>query len=166
MSIDMPSKRKVRKEPIVAEVRLERWGTRGWTEAEVGGRKALIDRGIPGEEVVATVQRGRHPRRGMVTNVIEPAPGRVVAPCPAYHRGCGGCQWQHLDYAAQVETKRGQVEALLTRAGVDACVSDVHVMAEPWRYRHTAAVAIGWEAGFRPRGRRGIVEMRDCLISH
>jgi tRNA/tmRNA/rRNA uracil-C5-methylase (TrmA/RlmC/RlmD family) len=43
---------------------------------------------------------------------------------------------------------------------------DVHAMEEPWRYRHTAAIAIGWEAGFRPRGRRGILEIHDCLIAH
>src|SRR5437764_2217791 len=39
-------------------------------------------------------------------------------------------------------------------------------MENPWRYRRTAALAIGWEAGFRPRGRRGIVEIHECLISH
>jgi 23S rRNA (uracil1939-C5)-methyltransferase len=39
-------------------------------------------------------------------------------------------------------------------------------MDQPWRYRRTAAIALGWEAGFRPRGRRGIVEIRDCPISH
>jgi 23S rRNA (uracil1939-C5)-methyltransferase len=39
-------------------------------------------------------------------------------------------------------------------------------MEEPWRYRSTAAIALGWEAGFRPRARRGILEIHDCLISH
>jgi 23S rRNA (uracil1939-C5)-methyltransferase len=39
-------------------------------------------------------------------------------------------------------------------------------MSDPWRYRSTASLAIGWEAGFRPRARRGILEIHDCLISH
>jgi 23S rRNA (uracil1939-C5)-methyltransferase len=45
-------------------------------------------------------------------------------------------------------------------------VSASHTMQHPWRYRRTAAIALGWEAGFRPRGRRGIVEIHDCPISH
>jgi len=150
----------------VVETRLNGWGPRGWVEAEINGRRALIDRGIPGEKVVVAAQRGRHPRRGIVTEVVNPSPDRITAPCPAYHRGCGGCQWQHMDYSAQLDTKRTLVDAAMERAGVGVRVGRVYAMRDPWRYRHTAAIAIGWEAGFRPRGRRGIVEVRDCPISH
>jgi 23S rRNA (uracil1939-C5)-methyltransferase len=82
------------------------------------------------------------------------------------HAGCGGCQWQHVSYAGQLAIKRELVERELAAAGVDRRVDAVHGLDDPWRYRRTAAIALGWEAGFRPRGRRGIVEIRDCLISH
>jgi 23S rRNA (uracil1939-C5)-methyltransferase len=97
---------------------------------------------------------------------MQPSPDRITAPCPYYHQGCGGCQWQHVSYAAQLENKRLIVDREMERAGVKRAVDHVRGMEEPWRYRRTAAIAIGWEAGFRPRGRRGIVEIHDCRISH
>lgn len=126
----------------------------------------MVDRGIPGELVDASFDRRRKPWRGVVTAVEEASPDRVASPCPYYLEGCGGCQWQHINYPAQVETKRVLVDRALGESGSTARVGLVHAMEEPWRYRHTAAIAIGWEAGFRPRARRGILEIRDCPISH
>jgi 23S rRNA (uracil-5-)-methyltransferase RumA len=126
----------------------------------------VVDRGIPGELVDASFDRRRSPWRGVVTEVEEASPVRVTPQCPYYLQGCGGCQWQHMEYAGQVETKRALVDRAMDESGMAARVSRVHAMDDPWRYRHTAAIAIGWEAGFRPRGRRGIVEIRDCPISH
>jgi 23S rRNA (uracil1939-C5)-methyltransferase len=71
-----------------------------------------------------------------------------------------------MDYQAQLQTKRQLVDRAMEAAGSSARVEQVHAMETPWRYRHTAAIAIGWEAGFRPRGRRGILEIHDCPISH
>jgi 23S rRNA (uracil1939-C5)-methyltransferase len=71
-----------------------------------------------------------------------------------------------MRYETQVETKRTLVDREMARVGIDVRVSEAHAMRDPWRYRHTAALAIGWEAGFRPRARRGILEIHDCLISH
>jgi 23S rRNA (uracil1939-C5)-methyltransferase len=159
-------KRKAHKAPVEAELRLQDWGPKGSAAADQEGKRVLVDRGIPGELVEAVISRGRGPGRGVVRDVIEPSPERVAPPCPYYLLDCGGCQWQHLSYAAQLETKRLLVDREMVSAGVEARVIDVHAMQEPWHYRHTAAIAIGWEAGFRPRGRRGILEIHDCLISH
>jgi len=159
-------RRKARKAPVQVDVRLLDWAARGATRAETGDRRLLIDRGIPGERVLASVRRGRTPWHGAVDRVIEPSPDRTAPSCPYYLGGCGGCQWQHLRYEAQLETKRALVDREMRSAGVDARVDAVHAMEDPWRYRHTAAIAIGWEAGFRPRGSRGIVEIHDCPISH
>ncbi len=152
--------------PLALELTLLDWTGRGAVGAEHDGRRLQIDRGIPGERVLATVDRRRKPWRGVVDAVVEASADRVDAPCVHYHQGCGGCQWQHVAHAAQMETKRRLVDAEMRAAGVDAQVSRAHGMDTPWRYRHTAALAIGWEAGFRPRGRRGIVEIRDCPIAH
>lgn len=161
-----PTRRKRAPRSIEADTRLHDWGPRGSVLAEVEGRTVQVQRGIPGERDTVTLQLGRKPLRGIVTNVLDPSPHRVIAPCPAYLGGCGGCQWQHMLYSTQVEAKRTLVERALRDAGTDVKVGDVFAMATPWRYRHTAALALGWEAGFRPLGRRGIVEITDCPISH
>jgi 23S rRNA (uracil-5-)-methyltransferase RumA len=97
---------------------------------------------------------------------MERSPDRVAPVCPHFLQGCGGCQLQHVDYAAQVRTKERLFDQELTSAGIERRVDRVWAMTEPWRYRRTTAIAIGWEAGFRPRERHGIVEVRDCSISH
>ncbi|GAC1635014.1 MAG: 23S rRNA (uracil(1939)-C(5))-methyltransferase RlmD [Chloroflexota bacterium] len=148
------------------QVQLLDWGARGATVGQIDDARVLIDRGIPGERVEAIVRPGKQPWLGTVDRVVEPATSRIAPVCPHYAQGCGGCQWQHIDYATQVETKRALVDREMESHGVPARVETCHTMTPPWRYRHTAAIAIGWEAGFRPRGRRGIVEVRDCPISH
>jgi 23S rRNA (uracil1939-C5)-methyltransferase len=154
------------KEPITADLDLLDWGPKGSVQATSGDRTVPIDRGIPGELVTASIDmHGRH-RRGVVVDVLAPSPARIDGPCPYFHRGCGGCQWQHLTYAVQVEEKRSLLQRELDAHGVRATVDTLHGMSVPWRYRHTAAIALGWEAGFRPRARRGIVQIDDCAIAH
>jgi len=130
------------------------------------GRVGLIDYAIPGEEVRATVRRGKRDYfAGEAIEVLRAAPERVPPPCP-YFGPCGGCQWQHIDYAAQLRFKRDIVEEQLRRIGhLAVAVSAVH-SAAPWRYRHSAAIALGHAAGFRSRHTRWEIEIRECLIGH
>lgn len=151
--------------PVEVELHLGDWGPKGAVLAEQEGRTVPIDRGIPGERVLALVHRHRH-RRGVVTEVLEESPARIAAPCVHYAQGCGGCQWQHVAYGAQLAARNEVLNRELSDHGVHRRVGTIHGMAEPWRYRRTASIAIGWEAGFRPRGGRGIVEVRDCPIAH
>jgi 23S rRNA (uracil1939-C5)-methyltransferase len=159
-------RKKAPRPPLDVEADLQEWGQRGATIADLDGRRVAVDRGIPGERVHAQIDRRRQPWRGVVLDVIDPSPARVDPPCPYYLAGCGGCQWQHMDYPAQLEAKRALMEREFRANGLDYRVDAMYGMDEPWRYRHTASIALGWEAGFRPRGRRGIIEIHDCPISH
>jgi 23S rRNA (uracil1939-C5)-methyltransferase len=130
------------------------------------GRVGLIDYAIPGEEVRATIRRGKRDFfEGEAVEVLRAAPERVAPPCP-YFGPCGGCQWQHIDPAAQLSFKRAVVEEQLRRiGGLSLDVSAVH-SAAPWAYRHSAAIALGHAAGFRSRHTRWEIEIHECLISH
>jgi 23S rRNA (uracil1939-C5)-methyltransferase/tRNA (uracil-5-)-methyltransferase len=56
-------------------------------------------------------------------------------PCPLFGR-CGGCQYQHLAYPAQLEWKRRQVEELLKyMAGIEFPVSPVIGSPKQFGYR-------------------------------
>ena len=126
----------------------------------------LVARSIPGELVRAQIDGNRRPRQGVALRILEPSPLRVVAPCPYYEGGCGGCQLQHLPYESQLRLKSQLARRELDANDIDHDIHAVYGMENPWRYRNTGAIAIGWEAGFRPLGRRGIIEVRDCPISH
>lgn len=130
------------------------------------GRVGLIDYAIPGEEVRAAVRRAKRDYfEGEAVEVLRAAPERVAPPCP-YFGACGGCQWQHIDYAAQLDFKRAVVEEQLRRIGhLDLPVAALHSDG-PWGYRHSAAIALGHVAGFRARRSRWEIEIERCLISH
>src|ERR1044071_5326397 len=60
---------------------------------------------ITGEEVEAEIiEVKKHCARAKLLRVIEASPERVPPPCP-YFGACGGCSYQHLDYAAQLRVK-------------------------------------------------------------
>ncbi|MBI5231967.1 MAG: TRAM domain-containing protein, partial [Coriobacteriales bacterium] len=70
------------------------------------GRVVFIPFAAPGD-VVALRLTEEHPNfvRATIEDLVEPSPDRVDAPCP-YFGICGGCQWQHVAYEAQLSAKR------------------------------------------------------------
>ena len=49
-----------------------------------------------------------------VQAILQTSPHREEPPCP-YYQTCGGCDYQHIQYAHQLELKRLQVEQALRR---------------------------------------------------
>ena len=75
--------------------------------------------------------------RAELSDVLRASPFRVEPPCP-YFGVCGGCQWQHIRYDAQLEYKRQVVVNQLQRLGhlEKPAVQPVMGAVEPWRYRN------------------------------
>lgn len=91
---------------------------------------------LPGERVRARVFRNhRNFSEADLLEVLKPSPDRVAAPCPVFGR-CGGCQYQHLEYNAQLAWKRRQVEELLRHmAEIDFPVEPTIASPRQWGYR-------------------------------
>jgi len=86
--------------------------------------------------------------------IVERGPGRARPECPHYEQDrCGGCQLQHLGYAAQLDAKRRIVSDALKRLGGRE-VGDPPIAPSPseWRYRTklTLAARGGGSAGKVP----------------
>ena len=70
-----------------------------------------------GDEILATVTQVRKNfARGEVAAIIKPAPERCAPQCRLYGK-CAGCQYQHLEYAAEFAAKQKQLRDLLRRIG-------------------------------------------------
>src|ERR671915_300910 len=85
--------------------------------ARLNGFVVFVRRGLPGDTVrarVTKVKRGF--AEALATEVVEPSPQRVDAPC-AHYPACGGCRFQDLAYDAQVAAKEAQVRDALVRIG-------------------------------------------------
>jgi 23S rRNA (uracil1939-C5)-methyltransferase/tRNA (uracil-5-)-methyltransferase len=92
---------------------------------------------LPGERVRARVFRNhKNFSEADLIEVLTPSADRVKPQCPLFGR-CGGCQYQHLGYAAQLEWKRRQVAELLKHmAGIpDFPVAQVVGSPREYHYR-------------------------------
>lgn len=170
-SLRPPRRRKERMVRAEAALTLGPFAPDGTATARYEEREIPVEKGIPGERVraaVTTLTGRRGWTRATVTEVVEPSPQRVAPPCPYFRdHDCGGCTWQHIAYPDQLTTYKAEiVRGLLRDAGVQAQPGEAHGMEEPWRYRHSAAIALGQGAGFRKRRRQQVIAVRQCPISH
>jgi tRNA/tmRNA/rRNA uracil-C5-methylase (TrmA/RlmC/RlmD family) len=96
----------------------------------------MVPFALPGERVRARVFRNhKNFSEADFVAVLRPSPQRVAPRCPIFGR-CGGCQYQHLAYAEQLEWKRRQVAELLEHlAGVGFEVAPVVASPREFGYR-------------------------------
>jgi tRNA/tmRNA/rRNA uracil-C5-methylase (TrmA/RlmC/RlmD family) len=99
--------------------------------------------------------------------MIAPGPSRTEPVCPVFG-SCGGCSWQHLDYAAQLEAKREILRDALTRIGKLAAVPErLEMRASPGAYGYRARARVLVERngiGFRQRRSRDLCATSRCPI--
>src|SRR4051794_36611532 len=91
---------------------------------------------LPGERIRARVFRNhKNFSEADLVEIITPSPDRIAPPCPLFGR-CGGCQYQHLNYAGQLKWKQRQVaELLLHMAGIEFPVAPVIPSPREFGYR-------------------------------
>lgn len=115
-----------------------------------------------GETVeVEITERKPQYARARLLRVIEPSPDRVAPACPHFGR-CGGCQYQHLGYEAQLRIKHKQVADLLHRIGGfnPAVVAPIIPCPQPYGYRNRIMVRSQWN---KPERRMNVGFLRwDC----
>ena len=131
------------------------------------GRVVFVPLTAPGDRVLARLD-SLHPRHAHaeLERVLEPGAARVAARCAVFGE-CGGCAWQHVDYAAQCEAKRAIVENALVRVGKLALPGPVAITPSPIAYAYRARARVAVEAGrvgYRRRGSRELCAVRSCPI--
>ena len=133
------------------------------------GRDVFVFGGIPGETVQAEVIALRRKYvAAQVLRVIVPSADRTIPPCD-YFGQCTGCQWQHLNYPAQLAAKTDLVKDALQRIGAfhNPTVHHTIPAPNPYRYRNHARFNIWRQTGtlgFTHRERRRFVRIDLCLL--
>ncbi len=84
---------------------------------------------------------------------------------------CGGCQWQHMDYSAQVFWKEDIFTSILNRqCGIDALLVRPLVPSPlQWHYRCRSRLRVRWrqgqvQLGYFQAGTHRIVPVDSCLL--
>ena len=135
---------------------------------EPSGRVVFIAGAIPGEKVrVRLTVAKKDFAKGTVAEVLTASPDRITPACEAWHRGCGGCDWQHIAPGAQLRYKTSIVAEALTRmARLDAPVVVAAGSVQPWGYRTTVRMAVvRGVVGFRARASHDIVAVASCPVA-
>lgn len=148
-----------------AEILIKSVDKKGRGVGESGGKRAIVPFAAPGENVEASLVKREHGELRMrLERVITPSSARVEARC-RYAGRCGGCAWQQFSYDAQLEWKRGAVNAALAPLGVSI---DAVVPAEQlYDYRNRMDYCVGWkgEVGLKEPGRwNAYVDLDECHL--
>ena len=131
------------------------------------GQVTLVPFVLPGEQVEIEPGEARSGvLRAGLRSVVEASADRVPAPCPYYGK-CGGCQYQHGTYDAQLRAKRAILEETLMRVGRVTPPADIALIsAEPFGYRNRAQFHIDQrKLGYRARGSHKLIAIEQCPIS-
>jgi tRNA/tmRNA/rRNA uracil-C5-methylase (TrmA/RlmC/RlmD family) len=122
--------------PVSGEASLASWPAAGDPPPVPRGWVVMVPFALPGERVRVRVFRNhKNFSEADLLEVLTPSPERITAPCPLFGR-CGGCQYQHLHYSAQLHWKRQQVQELLLHlAGLQFPVATVIPSPRDYGYR-------------------------------
>jgi len=102
-----------------------------------------------------------------VQTILQTSPHREKPPCP-YYQTCGGCDYQHIQYAHQLELKRLQVEQALRRIAKLPEVAVPPVIPSPKIYGFRNRITIhsdGQAIGFFRKKSREIVDIARCALA-
>lgn len=142
---------------------------------EESGRTVFVSGGVPGDLVEAEItEEQQRFCRAVVSELLEPSPQRVEAPCP-YAAVCGGCPWAVLSPAAQLEAKRACVVDSLVRLGhmeaarAEELVAPAEHPSDAWGYRNKIELAPAIERGktvlgMHRRDGKGVVRVDACPL--
>jgi len=102
-----------------------------------------------------------------VVDLKRRSPHRVEPLCPYFGR-CGGCAYQHIDYAHQLEIKSRQVRDLLQRIGKLKDIPMRPIIPSPLHYAYRNRITVHAEGGligyFRRESHR-LIEVERCPIA-
>ncbi|MEI9863545.1 MAG: TRAM domain-containing protein [Limisphaerales bacterium] len=129
---------------------------------------------IVGETVEAEITEvKKNFARAKLLRVVTASPERVTPECQ-YFGTCGGCQYQHIDYPAQLRFKHKQIADLFERFGKISreLVAPVIPCPSPYGYRNRIMIRSQWngpakklEIGFIRADNNFVVDIEECKIA-
>ncbi len=141
--------------------------------ARIDGYVVFVPGALPGEDVRAEITSAKAKlARAALRGVERPAATRVAPECRHFDE-CGGCDWQHCAYDAQLQLKTARVRSALQHALGAAAAEVVAPMVGPLQpYEQRTKVALQLEvhggrlrAGLRQRRSMQLVPLHECPVS-
>ncbi|MEY2499049.1 MAG: rRNA (uracil1939-C5)-methyltransferase [Verrucomicrobiota bacterium] len=132
------------------------------------GKAVFVPFTIDGERVTATITREKKQfAEGELVELLEPSPHRAVPECPYFGR-CGGCSYQQINYAHQLELKARQVEQAMRRIGKVPEPPMQPIIPSPLPYHYRNRITVHAEdnvVGFYRRDVHQLMDIAHCPIA-
>lgn len=124
---------------------------------------------IAGERVrIRVTEERRGFVRGELVEVLEASPQRTQPRC--IHFGvCGGCHYQHMQYAQQLRAKQTILRDQLERLGgiTNPPVTEIVPSPQEWNYRNTVQFHLtpqGGKLGYQAAGSHTVIAIHECHL--
>ena len=141
---------------------------------DTDGKVVLIEGAIPGETVRIKIRsQNKNLAQAAVTEVLTPSPHRIKPPCPFYKK-CGGCDFQHMDYSCQLQSKQDIVADLLLRSSHPALKKAADTLltaplASPRQFNYRQRIRLQVDEkqvpGFHKRRSNHCIAVDNCLLA-
>jgi 23S rRNA (uracil1939-C5)-methyltransferase len=135
--------------------------------ARMEGKATFVPLTLPGERArVRIVEEKKSYATAEPEEIVSGAPERVVPDC-RHFGACGGCQYQHASYEAQLAFKQAILRETLERGGVRAPEKIEVLAGNPWQYRNRVRLALdaAGRVGYRARRSHELVPIAECPIA-
>ncbi len=103
-----------------------------------------------------------------IVEIITPSKERIEPPCDFFGR-CGGCDFQQMDYEAQLAAKIGIIKDCLTRIGKINFAGEIEIIPSPKQFGYRARAQ--WHVdtrrrriGYFRRNSHDVIDVETCPI--
>ena len=158
------------------ELKIEKWIYGGEGLGRIApddtgrGKAVFVPFTLPGETADVRIAEEKPGfARAMLEAVLHPSPARVEPRCPYFTR-CGGCQYQHSDYAKQLEWKRDILLETLQRTAKLTPPREIELHSgPPYEYRNRTRLKVRsapeFAIGYHRFGTNELLPVTECPIS-
>lgn len=129
----------------------------------------LVEQSAPGDILEIEIESRRAgAARGRIRAIRQASESRVEPPCVYYGR-CGGCDFQHLRYDAQLDAKEAMLRDALRRIGGIDWTGPIERFAAPEPFGSRARMELHTDSemgalGFFSRHSHHVVAVDHCLV--
>lgn len=151
-----------------ADIKIERVGQQGQGVGyDSEGNVYFVPGGLPGDELEVEYPEGsRRYRDAVLTEIKVASRARVEPACP-YFSECGGCDWLHWQYAAQLEAKESMLRHVFSRSNLEPeVIRPIRGADMNLGYRNRIQIHQSeGKTGFHRRKTHDIVDVESCQLA-
>ncbi|MFA5947828.1 MAG: 23S rRNA (uracil(1939)-C(5))-methyltransferase RlmD [Candidatus Gracilibacteria bacterium] len=157
----------------IIDLEIENIAFLGKGVGKYNGKVVFVSNTMAGDKIKASLT---HIKKDFceadLVEIVKPSSERIAPKCEYFDK-CGGCSFQFITYAKQLEIKKQHVIDAFERIGnvVDPNVKDVIGCSDPYYYRNKMEFSFGYDANMNftlgmhePNRRFDIMDLKNCYL--